>query len=178
LVIVVLGFFYFAMLSGLFSGAPFIPTGRQDIARIFVQIMVRPGEVFYELGSGDGRVVRAAARAEARAIGIEQSGVLIWWSRLLTRGVGVPSGHLAARFIHASFFKVDLSAADTVFCYLLPTLMERLKSKLERELKPGARVISYAFKMPGWTPVQRLSLSRRNLPAYVYEMSKERIIET
>ena len=179
LVVIVLAFFYFAMLASFFTGATFVPTEGKDVRGIFEQLSIKPGEVWYELGSGDGRVVRAAATHGARAIGIEQSLVLVIWSRLITRMYYVAAGLVPARattrvaattpqFIHANFLKVDLSGADTVFCYLLPGLMARLKEKLEKELKPGARVISYAFKMPGWTPTQRLALNKRNIPAYVY----------
>lgn len=184
--IVALGFFYVVLLWSFFAGAPFIPTGGGDIVRIFEQITIKPGAVFYELGSGDGRIVRAAAKVGARAIGIEQSLILVLWARFIAHlqcsarlqsrlshyGGGQRDAHAAhyilPRYIRANCLAIDLSDADLVFCYLMPPLMGRLKEKFERELKPGARVISYAFKIPGWTVEQRLSLRRRNLPAYVY----------
>ena len=184
LFIVVLGFFYFAMLASFFAGAPFITTARKEVARLLAHLVIKPGEVFYELGSGDGRVVRAAALLGARAIGIEQSLVLVVWSRLITRKHYVAAGLVPARatprvaatsgytpqFIHANFFSVDLTDADTIFCYLMPGLMARLKEKFEKELQPGTRVISCAFKVPGWTPTERIARHKRNPPAYVYVM--------
>lgn len=172
-VIVALGAYFFTLLGTVFYDAPYIRTPARDIPLIFEAAALKPGEVFYELGSGDGRIVRMAAEQGARAIGIEKSISLIWWSRLRTvilRSKNLSAGRqvsheCAARihFLHASICDVDLSSANVVFCYLLPGIMPRLKDKFEKELKPGTRVISYAFPIPGWTPTLRLKPTPRKV---------------
>lgn len=162
-VIVGMGFFCFSLLASLGRSAPFVPTGRREIAWILREVAeVQPQEIFYDLGSGDGRVVRAAARLGARATGLEQSSALVWWSRLLARGCGI--------FVMGNYLKEDLRGADVIFCYLMPGAMEKLKEKFERELKPGARVISRAFKIPGWTPTQRFQFRPKSPPVYIYRI--------
>ncbi|MBI2552828.1 SAM-dependent methyltransferase [Candidatus Uhrbacteria bacterium] len=150
--------------------APFVPSGSRALKHIFDAVGIRPGEVFYDLGSGDGRVVREAARRGAYAIGIERSRILTWWARLLNVILRPPAeGSLAkARFINGNFLVSDISRADTVYCYLLPEAMAKLRPKFERELKPGARVVSRAFKIHGWTPRQRFQFGKRTVPVYLY----------
>ena len=158
-----MGGFFFAMLGSLGSGAPFVPTGGAAMRAIFKQWPMRSGEVFYELGSGDGRVARLAAAQGARAVGFERSRILVLWSRLVSW-----VNQDLTRYVRGNFLSADLSAADTVFCYLFPHLMSKLVPKFEKELRPGTRIISRAFKLPGWTPVERLQFSHRSPPVYLY----------
>ena len=157
--------------------APFVPSGNCTLKNIFDAVGIRSGEVFYDLGSGDGRVVREAARRGARAIGIERSLMLVMWARLCAevrplRSRSERSDLLISKpqFIRGNFFTRDLSRADIIFCYLMPSAMAKLKEKFERELKPGARVVSRAFKIPGWTPIERLQFGKRGMPIYVYKI--------
>ncbi len=174
ILIVALGFFYFTLLFTLFYDAPYIRTPARDIPLIFKAAGIRPGEVFYELGSGDGRIVRTAAAQGARAFGVEKSLPLIWWSRFITyiarsariyprRGDTKVSHYSLPSYIQRNILDVDLSNADVIFCYLLPGIMPRLKEKFERELKSGTRVITYAFSVPGWTPIARLKPTPRKV---------------
>src|SRR3989338_7482884 len=87
IVIAGLAAFYFSVLGSLRAEAPFVPTGQRDLKKILEVARIVPGELVYDLGSGDGRVVRAAARRGARAVGIEQSWLLVWWSKLLSSRV-------------------------------------------------------------------------------------------
>lgn len=154
--------------------APFVPSGSRAIKNIFDAVGIRFGEVFYDLGSGDGRVVREAARRGARAIGIERSIALVLWSRFsacfdaLYQRSGARRAGGKAIFIRGNYFKKDLSDADMIFCYLLPEAMEKLKTKFESELKPGTRVVSRAFKLHGWIPTQRFQFGPRTVPVYLY----------
>lgn len=223
LAIVVAGMavFYFALLFSLHSEAPFVPTGRRDMRRILEIAKIKAGEVVYDLGSGDGRVVREAARRGAKAVGIEQSHMLACWARMiaqlprsagtplrstlglahskmdilpiprsssppvdhyrrwrLLRGAagllrGIPAGRFfPPKFIRGDFLKKDLGDADVIFCYLMPKAMERLKKKFERELKPGARVISRAFPIHGWEPVEVFHFSKRSPKVYLYRITR------
>lgn len=175
--------FYGSVLNSLRREAPYVPTGRRELQWILREVVrVMPGEVFYDLGSGDGRVVRAAAKLGARAVGFEQSWVLTWWSRVLSwwdvarhfmcRYAGDKPPRYKpqddARFVCGNYLSQNLSQANVIFCYLMPKAMEHLKPKFESELKPGTRIISRAFKIPGWTAAQRLQFSPRRPPVYVY----------
>jgi len=112
---------------------------------------VRPGEHLYDLGSGDGRIVIMAAREfGALATGIEIRQDLYQQSVARIRDLGLEG---RARVIRGNFFEVDLSDADVVTMYLLSSVNERLRPKLERELRPGTRVVSHDFEVSGWRPV-------------------------
>lgn len=165
--IVVLGvlIFYLSLLFSNWSEAPFVPTGKRDLKEILDAAQIQSGEVVYDLGSGDGRVVRAAARRGAHAVGYEKSYVLVFLSRLITYFSDTRS---RAIFKRTNYLNESFSSADVIFCYLMPKAMENLQEKFEIELKPGARIISRAFKVPGWIPVRRLKFTRRSPPVYIY----------
>ncbi len=145
-------------------GAPWVPTRRRDVARVLRLLDAKPGQTVYELGCGDGRVSVAIARQTcAKVVGVELS--LAQWLAASIRGVvyrATPSykeGDSAARgslrFCLADAFSVDLSGADAVYLFLMPETYAKLRPKFERELKPGAVVVSYVWPIPGWTPAER-----------------------
>ncbi|MBI4135728.1 SAM-dependent methyltransferase [Candidatus Uhrbacteria bacterium] len=164
--LVILLAFAFAMLGTLFADAPFVPSNRRDLERIFSALKLTPGAKIYDLGSGDGRVARVAASYGLRAVGIEQSRVLTWWARFrafLRRRSKYP-----VSFVHGNFWAVNLGDAAVIFCYLLPDAMIKLKDKFERELMPGTYVISRAFSIPGWKATEVLRFGKRKMPVYLY----------
>ena len=166
LIIGVLFLFYFTLLNSMRHEAPYVPTGRRDLRKILEAAQIKPGEVFYDLGRGDGRAVRAAARLGARAIGFEQSSILVLWSRVIVWLQPRTPHHPV--FVRGDYLKENLSPANVIFCYLMPKAMEHLKEKFAHDLKPGTRIVSRAFKIPGWTPQARLQVSRRTPPVYAY----------
>ena len=130
------------------SGAPWLPTPPAKVRHMLELADVQPGEVVYDLGSGDGRMlVVAARRFGARAVGIEIDPLRLLVSRALVAVTGVRK---QARVIWGSFFKANLSAADVVTCYLLAKTNAQIVGKLHDELRPGARVVSYIFPFPDW----------------------------
>jgi hypothetical protein len=103
-----------------------------------------------DLGSGDGRIVIAAAQKfGARGLGIELDGALVQKSRDNARSAGV-SGKVA--FVQGDVLVADISRATVVTVYLLPALMAKLQSRFIDELAPGTRIVSHAFAMAGWAP--------------------------
>ena len=156
--------FYTAMMVSIFFEAPFVPSSTKATKTMLEAAHIIPGEVVYDLGSGDGRLVRGAARLGAKAIGVERSRLLILCSRIIAFIAKAPTH----TFIRASFYDVDLRNADIVFTYLFPNVMEKLKTKFEKELPHGARVVSYAFKVPGWTAKERIQFSPKSPAVYVY----------
>lgn len=131
-------------------GVPWVPTREARIRRALQLAGIRPGEIFYDLGAGDGRVLLIAAEEfGAQAIGIEIGPVqcALGWLRILLSGT-----RHRARIRCGNFYRADLSDADVVFVYLTSSQTSRLAQKLEHELRPGARVVSIAADFPGWHP--------------------------
>lgn len=121
----------------------------------------------YDLGCGDGRVLRAAVkRYGVQAVGLEVNPLAFLAARTLTLGCK------GVRVRFENFWKADLSDADVVFCYLFPDLMERVATKLIRELKHGSRVVSCNFPLPGWKPARilRPAPARHGDPIYLYHI--------
>lgn len=134
-------------------GAVYMPTADDRLAIMLKLARLKRGERAVDLGSGDGRVVIALAKAGAVAHGYEINPFLVWESRQNARLAGVAD---RTRFHWQSFWKVDLSAYTVVMLYGIPYIMESLEKKLRRELKPGTRVISNAFPFPTWKPTQKV----------------------
>lgn len=129
---------------------------------------VKPNELVLDLGAGDGRyLVSAVKNYQARAIGYEIT-LLAWiaaWLRIQFSGT---SGR--AKILYRDFFRQDLSAADVVLCFLTPRAMAKLGPKLQRELRPGTRVLSYAFAIPGWTVVKKDKPEPGRMAVWVYRV--------
>ena len=112
---------------------------------------VKPGELVYDLGAGDGRILLSAVKDfDARAIGVElhESRCEEIAKRIERERLGASAG-----VIQGDFFNINLSRADVVTLYLLTSVNSQIKPKLEQELKPGARVVSHDFPIHGWVPV-------------------------
>jgi len=146
-------------------GALFVPTHRVRIDAVLDAVPMRPGDLFVDLGCGDGRVLRAVRkRYGVRARGIDVNPLACLAARL--RNLGDRN----VRIQRADFWKHDTGDADVVFCYLFPDVMDRLARKLERELAPGTRVVSCNFPLPGWPPsaVLHPESSEHGDPIYLY----------
>lgn len=142
---------YSTDIVGFMYDVPFVATPEVVVRRMLQLARVQPGEILYDLGSGDGRIVIMAAKEfGARAFGVEIRKDLYEQSMARIKDLGLAD---RVTIINASFFDVDLSNADVVTMYLLTSVNERLKPKLERELRPATRVVSHDFEVPGWRPV-------------------------
>jgi len=135
--------------------ASFVPTPEDVVEKMLELTSVTRQEVLYDLGSGDGRIVIAAARKYGcRAVGYEIDSRLVEQSREAVRTQGLD--HLV-RIEHADIFTVDLSGADVLALYLPTPLLERLRPQFD-QLKPGARIVSHQFAIPGVGGDQPLNL--------------------
>jgi SAM-dependent methyltransferase len=131
---------------------------------------VTAGDVVFDLGSGDGRVVVAAARDfGARAVGVEIDAELVKQSRDAAYGAGVTD---RATFLWQDLFATDLRPATVVTLYLRDDVNLKLRPKLLRELAPGSRVVSHDFDMGDWRPdrVQRVRGPVRNHTLYLWHV--------
>ena len=143
----------FAPLA-LASDVPFVPTPDKIVDRMLALAKVGPKDVVYDLGSGDGRIVIAAAKKyRARGVGIDIDPRRIEESRENARKARVEK---RVEFRQGDLFEADIGEATVVTLYLLPRLNLKLKPKLLAELKPGARIVSHGFDMGDWKPAGTL----------------------
>jgi precorrin-6B methylase 2 len=140
--------------------APFVRTPDYVIAEILAKAGVGKDDILYDLGSGDGRIViQAALKTGCRAVGIEIDSELADDSRQNALRAGVAN---RVRFVVADIFKEDVSEATVVTIYMSGDVNVRLRPKLLRELKPGARIATYNFDMGEWKPDDISSFGRED----------------
>ncbi len=139
--------------SQRYPDVPYVPTLQEIVDEMLAMSNLRKGDVLVDLGSGDGRiVVTAAVRYGVQAIGVEINPALVRQSRENAAKAGVTAN---ATFVEGDLFDYDLRKATVVTIFLLPGVNMRLKPKLLRELRPGARVVSHRFDMGGnWPPIK------------------------
>jgi predicted RNA methylase len=130
---------------------------------------VKPGETVYDLGCGDGRVlITAAQRYNAKAVGIEISDKLVQQATERVAHLGLQD---RIKVVEGDLRGADLSGADVVVIYLMTLSNEEIRPRLEKLLRPGARVVSYSYPVPNWKP-QRIDRTdeRHGHTIYLYEM--------
>ncbi len=161
-----------AQTDHLKSLAPFVPSPQPIVERMLDAASLKPGETVFDLGCGDGRILVTAARKfRAKAVGVELSGRLVDQAKTAIRDSKVED---MASVIHGNLLDVDLSSADVVTLYLLTESNAKLRPRLEKYLKPGARVVSHDFEIKGWKPVrvEEVAAHRRAHKIYVYQIGK------
>ena len=136
LILCLLGLSWFAG-----TDAPYVATSMDKIPEVLKKAGVKKGKVFYELGSGDGRVVYAAAQMGADSFGIEQSWLRVLYSRFKARKLGLKNAH----FSHGNIFQKNYSAADVVYAFLLQAAINKLELNFAKQLKSGAIVITQRY---------------------------------
>jgi protein-L-isoaspartate O-methyltransferase len=154
--------------------APYIPSPQIVVDRMLEAGKLKPGEVVFDLGSGDGRIVITAARKfNAKAVGVELSPELARSTMDRIRSLGLQD---RASIQEGNILRTDISQADLVTVYLLTVSNDRLKPLLEKQLKPTARVVSHDFEFRGWKPseVVRVQTDGRTHTIYVYEMQSRK----
>jgi precorrin-6B methylase 2 len=144
---------------------PYWPTTEPIVEASLKLAKVTEGDTVYDLGSGDGRIVIAAARDfGATGVGIEYEPELI---ELSTRNADEAGVAERVRFIEEDFFESDLGEATVVVLYLSRKVNRELKEQLTEQLAPGSRVVTHTFEIPGWDPTERIRVAGRNIYLYV-----------
>jgi SAM-dependent methyltransferase len=129
---------------------PFVPTPVEVVDRMLEMARVTPADVVYDLGSGEGGIIiRAAQKFGARGVGIEIDADLV--RKAQANAFREKVEHLT-EFRVQDALSVDVSEATVVTLYMLPEFNAKLRPVLDRQLKPGARVISHDFPVEGWVP--------------------------
>lgn len=141
----------YLLLRPIVRGAVYFPTSKRNVETIMRFAAVKPGEKAADLGSGDGRIVIALAKAGAEAHGYEINPLLVLQSRMAIKKAGMQK----RAFVHwRSFWKENFDSYNVVTLYGIPYIMKQLERKLKRELPRGTRVVSNIFRFPEWTPKQ------------------------
>lgn len=138
----------------------FVPTPQRVIDAMLALARVGPGDVVYDLGCGDGRIVVAAARRGARSVGIDIDPERVREARARIRKAGLGR---RASIVQADLFDADIRDASVVTLYLLSSLNYKLKPKLLAELAPGTRIVSHAFDMGDWRPEKTIDVGGSTL---------------
>ena len=157
--------FTISFIYSSLKGSPYVPTKNNVIDRILKNAKLKPGQLFLELGSGDGRVCRfAASRYKVTSIGVDVNPLLVWYANLLVKLKRLNNIH----FYCKNIFITDTSKADVIFLFLMPKLISQLLPKLENEMKKNAVVISHGFKVIGWEKRLIGILDDGPFPTYYY----------
>lgn len=141
-----------------------IPLPKDTIRKMLKLAGVRKNDLVYDLGSGDGRVLIIAAKEfHAKAVGIEKNRFLVWLSKLMTNKL-----QNKIKVIHGDIFKENLRNADVILIYLSYTLAQKLKSKFEKELKKGTRIVSASHPIVEWKEIKKIRTG--HFYSYLYKI--------
>lgn len=133
-------------------GAPFLPTLSSRMDEAMDLLDLKPGQKLLELGSGDGRILRAAAERGVYGIGYELNPLLVLWSRL------IQWKYRQYITVHwGNYWRHTLPVTDGIYVFLLNPFMERLDKKIEHEITKSVKVVSFAFAIPGKKPAKELN---------------------
>lgn len=154
-----------AFIGFVITRVPFVPTSEGDIRYIVEKLGITSRDVFYDLGSGDGKVALLVEKLSgAKVRGYE----LTWWTHLLAKIKAKASGS-KAEFKNQNFFKVNWSEANIIYCYLYPPLMARVEEKFKAEMNPGSIAVVRDFPFPNLEPDQVLVMPKKH-EIYIYKL--------
>ena len=137
--------------TALARDVPYVPTPHAVVEKMLEVAKVGPNDLVYDLGSGDGRIVIAAAKRGARGVGIDIDDQRVWEAKNNARAAGVAE---RVQFRQEDIFQTDFREATVVTMYLLTSVNMRLRPRLRAELKPGTRIVSHAFDLGDWKPLE------------------------
>ena len=161
------------MVSGRNSIAPFVASPVSVVRKMLEFVELKPRERLYDLGCGDGRIViMAAEEFGATGIGVDINKRLVQEARKKVKSLDMAE---RIEIVHGDLFDVDLSTADVVTMYLTTGANEKVRPKLEQELRPGARVVTHDFSIPSWKQARNLKFREgyRNHTIHVYVMEEQ-----
>lgn len=159
-----------AALRGPFAGTdghldvPYWQTPPEVVEAMLELAAVQPGERLLDLGCGDGRIVIAAARRGAEALGVDIDSGRIAEAEAAAMAAGLAE---RARFRREDLFATPLGVADVITLYLLSHVNAWLRQRLVAEARPGTRIVSHAFPMRGWEPGAIRQLGHRTLYLWI-----------
>ena len=142
--------FAYVLLGGFLSGAGYQPTPRGILETMIEYAEPNEKKKVFDLGSGFGRIViEVAGRFRSTCVGVEVDPFKVWWSNRRIRIKGLQK---YAKVVRSNLMDADISDADVVFVFLWEGIMQRLREKALREMKPGSAVVSYYHRFNNWKP--------------------------
>lgn len=143
---------------------PYEPTPPSVVKAMLELAAVGPGDVVYDLGCGDGRIVIEAARRGARGVGVDLDPQRIREARANARAAGVEE---RVTFVEGDLFEADVSRATVVMLFLWPEVNLRLRPRLLGQLRQGSRIVSHLHDMGAWKPTRTVDLGGRRIHLWV-----------
>ena len=165
---------YILVIMGVNFLAPFVPTPMPVVKEMLKHAQISEGECLVDIGAGDGRVViHAAQEYGVKCIGVEINEKLYKSAVMNVAEAGLSA---VVDVVHKDVFEVDLRSADIVVMYLTTVANEKLRPKLENELKRTTRVITHDFSVPTWEPTETFKIweNIRNHHIFLYEMKMQK----
>ena len=145
---------------------PYEPTPRETVQKMLDLAGVKDGDVVYDLGCGDGRIVIEAAKRGARGVGVDIDPQRIREARANAAAAGVEG---RVEFRVGDLFETDVRPATVVTLFLWPHVNLKLRPRLREQLRPGSRVVSYYHDMGDWQPRATVHTGRANVYLWVIE---------
>jgi|SRR3989338_1232611 len=158
-IIIILG----NIIINYYTGVPYAPTPKKIIDEVIRALEILPCEKVCDLGFGDGRLLFEAEKKGAHCVGYEISPfsfIRTWIKKIFKKS--------RVKLYYKNFYHEDISRFDIIFCFLVASVMPRVQKKLEREAKKGARIVSYGFSLPGWTPEKTINSNNSQSMVYFY----------
>lgn len=157
-----------SLIYSSFKGSPYVASKNKELEVILKELKPKRGKLITELGSGDGRFLRKAAKIyDVRGFGVDVNLLLVIWSNFLAKLDKVDKNVF---FDKKNIFDVDLTKADYVYIFLMPKLIEQLTPKLKKELKKDTIVVSHGFPIKGLNNNLFKILKRKPFPTYYYRI--------
>lgn len=154
-------------LYSSFMGSAYVPTRNKDIEGILKVARLRKGQVFMDLGSGDGRVVKMAVKKYGvHGIGIDINPTLIFLANLRNKFEKIK--HL--EFQRKNIKDADFKKADVIYIFLMPNFIAQLTPLLRKNMKKKVLIISHGFKIIGWEKYTVKTIQSRPFPTYFYRL--------
>lgn len=163
----IIALLYFFGFIAEFLGAPYVATSSKITNQILDKANLKHGQLFIELGSGDGRVVRTAVKKYGvTGVGVDCNPILVLYARFLAKLQRLSD----ITFINKNLFDTSLQKADVIFLFLLPRIFKKLENKIKTECKPGTLIISHGFKIQGLNSYLIETTPRFAFSTYYYQL--------
>ncbi len=163
-------------LVSVFYGSPYVMMDKRVIRQALKLVGLKKGDIFYDLGCGNGDVLLEATKLGAKCIGIEISPYYYIYAKIkiavynaLVNYKSSSAYNLKIEIYFKNIDNVNYSKANVVYCYLLPRFLEKLALKFRRELKPGSRLISIGFPVNNLAAAARKCEKIRGHKVYLYK---------
>lgn len=158
--------YVFSLIYSSLMGSPYVATKNKQVDLILNELKLKKGKIFYELGCGDGRMIRQAVKKYGvLGYGFDINPLLLWWAKFLAKRDKLKN----IFFERKNILKINYQKADYVYLFLLPELIAKLQKKLEDELPKKAIVISHGFPLLGWEKRLIKKIDEKPFPTYFYK---------